>query len=294
MSNKHDMRRGNRLLRITRIVSGALIACVFVAPARAAPTSEPSAALSQCAWEHDESADVVIAACTSLIELGRPSAKELARVYAYRALGYERKDDLNHALADADQAIKLDATLAVAFHRRGDIRKAMLQDDLALADLSEAIRLDPKVPLYFINRSNVYLDQHQYDLAVRDLDEALRLDPKDDTQATVNRCNVLTFKGDFPAAMTDCQKALQKWPGDPYPLSVLGFLYFKMGKLEESIRAYDAALAVPGLGKDDPYDKAYPLYGRGLAKVQKGDESGGKADIAAAVALKHAIARDFE
>ncbi len=296
MRNKHRVRLGDRIvMQLARMSFWACLACPFVVPAIAAPANESSAAqLSQCAGEHDESAEQVIAACTALIIAGQADTKELSRVYAYRASGYERKDDLNHALADANQAIKLDATSAVAFHRRGDIRKLLLQDELALADFSEAIRLDPKVPLYFVNRSNVYLDKHQYELALHDLDEALRLDPKDEIEAIVNHCNVLTFKGDFPAAMTDCQKALRQWPGDPYPLYTLGFLYFRMDRLDDSIRAYDAALAVPGLGSYDPYDKAYPLYGRGLAKVKKGDKNGGEADMAAALALDKNIARDFE
>jgi tetratricopeptide (TPR) repeat protein len=296
MENKHRVHLGDRIVMQFALLSfWACLAGLSVVPAIAAPANESSATqLSQCAGEHDESAEQVIAACTALIGLGKGDTKELSRVYAYRALGYQRKGDLSRALADADQAIKLDATSAVAFHRRGDIRKGLRQDDLALADLGEAIRLDPKVPLYFVNRGNVYLDKHQYDLALHDLDEALRLDPKDEMEAIVNRCNVLTFKGDFPAAMADCQKALKQWPGDDYPLSRLGFLYFRMDKLDDSIRAYDAALAVPGLGSYDPYDKAYPLYGRGLAKVKKGDKTGGEADRAAALALDKDIARDFE
>jgi tetratricopeptide (TPR) repeat protein len=295
MNNRRRMRSGNRVSQIIAIYFGALIAGAAIAPASAAAANESSPSqLNQCAGDNGESADEMIAACTALITAGRINAKELSRVYMFRALGYELKDDLQRALADANQAIKIDATSAGAFHRRGDVYKALRQSDLALADFSEAIRLDPKVPLYFINRSNVYLDKHQYDLAIRDLDEALRLDPKDEEEAIVNRCNVLTFKGDFTAAMADCQKGLRQWPGDAYPLSRLGFLYFKMDKLDESIDAYDAALAVPDLGAADPYDKAYPLYGRGLTKTKKGDKAGGEAEMAAAAALWKDIARDFE
>lgn len=295
MTDRRRMRAGSRAWRSLHMISGALTACLLLAPAIAAAEDQPPAAqLSICAAEHNESAAAVIAACTALIEPGRLDAKELSLVYAYRALGYERQDDFNRAIADANQAIKLDATNAVAFHRRGDLYKILRQDDLALADFNEAIRLDPKTPLYFINRSNVYLDMHQYDLALRDIDEALQLDPKDEREAIVNRCTVLTFKGDLTAAMADCQKGLQQWPGDPYPLSQVAFLYFKMDKFDDSIAAYDKVLAVPNLGADDPYEKAYPLYGRGLAKMKKGDKAGGEADMAAAVALRKDIARDFE
>ena len=68
----------------------------------------------------------------------------------------------------------------------------------------------------------------------------------------VNRCNVLTFKGDFDAALSDCQKAIQMHPRKSYPLSGLGFLYYKWGKLDESIATYDAALAAPDWASYDP------------------------------------------
>ena len=52
------------------------------------------------------------------------------------------------------------------------------------------------------------------------------------------------------------------------------------------IRLYDEALK---LGPK----RAYSLYGRGLAKLNKGDAAGGEADIAAAKAIQADIAEEF-
>jgi len=216
--------------------------------------------MSQCAGKHGETDDEMITACTTLVALPQLDTRQRSLAYSYRASGYQLKNELDRALADAN----------------------------------EAIRLDPKVPVYFVDRSNSYVNLKQFDLAIRDLDEALRLDPKDDINAISNRCNVFTLKGEFDAALSDCQKGMQMHPGEAYPLSQLGFLYYKWGKLDDSIASYDAALAAPDLASYDPYDRAYPLYGRGLARLKKGDKAGGDADIAAAIAIAKDIAFDFE
>src|SRR5258707_1192219 len=65
-----------------------------------------------------------------------------------------------------------------------------------------------------------------------------------------------------------------------------GFIYLKSGKFDLAVADYDAGLRL------DPPNKADFLYGRGLAKTKKGDASG-DADIAAAKAIKPAIAEDF-
>jgi tetratricopeptide (TPR) repeat protein len=60
-----------------------------------------------------------------------------------------------------------------------------------------------------------------------------------------------------------------------------------MGEYDAAITDYDAALRL---------DPKLPtaLYGRGLAKLRKGDVAGGHADIAAAQAMFADIAAEFE
>jgi len=62
--------------------------------------------------------------------------------------------------------------------------------------------------------------------------------------------------------------------------------YLKMGQWDSAIDDYNEALQFnPKL--------ASSLYGRGLAKLKKGDTTGGDADIAAAKAIEANIAADF-
>jgi tetratricopeptide (TPR) repeat protein len=63
------------------------------------------------------------------------------------------------------------------------------------------------------------------------------------------------------------------------------FVYLKLGKIENAIADYDAAL------KLDP-ELAGSLYGRGVAKLRGGDDSG-NADLAAAKTVQSDIAEEF-
>ena len=59
-----------------------------------------------------------------------------------------------------------------------------------------------------------------------------------------------------------------------------------MGQFDSAIADYSSALRLkPKL--------ASALYGRGLAKLKKGDAAGGNADLAAAKAINATIADDF-
>jgi len=267
-----------------------VVMAVFIAVAAPANAVTFEEQRNLCA-NKDAASEERIPACTAIIETGKLDPKELAAAYSERADAYQAEPDLAQALADANEAVRLDPGSASALFRRGDIYKNLYQDDQAIGDFTEAIRLEPGVPLYFIDRSNAYLDKHDYDRAIADLNEALRLDAADDYEAIVNRCNVLALKGDLEAALADCQKGLSQHPNDTYGLGALAFVYYKMGRFDDSIAAYTAALDFPDL---EPYDKAYPLYGRGLAKLKKGEESGAAADMAEAQALWKNIARDFE
>ena len=65
-----------------------------------------------------------------------------------------------------------------------------------------------------------------------------------------------------------------------------GFVRLKIGEPTNAIADYDAALHIK--------KQASSLYGRGLAKKQTGDSTGGESDIAAAKAIDPSIAAEFE
>jgi tetratricopeptide (TPR) repeat protein len=63
-------------------------------------------------------------------------------------------------------------------------------------------------------------------------------------------------------------------------------IYLKMGQFDSAIQDYSSALRIePKL--------ASALYGRGLARLKKGDAAGGNADVEAARKLETKVADDF-
>jgi tetratricopeptide (TPR) repeat protein len=90
---------------------------------------------------------------------------------------------MNHtseALADCDQAVRLDPKSAVPLVKRGAVYVAGLfprSREQALADYNQAIRLDPKYATSFLYRGFYYEWQENYDRAIADFNEAVRLDP---------------------------------------------------------------------------------------------------------------------
>jgi tetratricopeptide (TPR) repeat protein len=70
------------------------------------------------------------------------------------------------------------------------------------------------------------------------------------------------------------------------PRWTCGLIYLKLGEWDLAIADYDSALRL------DP-QLATSLYGRGLARLKKGDTSEGSADVAAAEKLEANIVADF-
>ena len=62
------------------------------------------------------------------------------------------------------------------YNKRGRIYDANSEYDLAIADLDEAIRLNPNQADFYYNRGNVYNDKGEYELATKDYDKAAKLE----------------------------------------------------------------------------------------------------------------------
>lgn len=102
------------------------------------------------------------------------SAKSLSS----RGAAYAMKGQIDRAIVDFDEAIRLDPKYADAFYNRGIAYAETGQYNRALADFDEAIRLNPKNADFFANRGSAYVIRGQHDRAIADYDEAIRLNPR--------------------------------------------------------------------------------------------------------------------
>ena len=150
--------------------------------------------------------DIRIVACTRNIQSGRFIGKNLAQAFTNRGLAYKRKGLWDRAIADYDEAIRLNPDLAETFNNRGNAYYYKGQLDRALEDYDEAIRLKPDFALAFGNRGNVYRKKGQFDRAIEDYDEAIRLEP-DNAQVFADRGLAYEKKGEPTQALRDFKRA---------------------------------------------------------------------------------------
>ena len=137
-------------------------------------------------WELHEY-DKALADCNTAIRLipNLFSAPYLTRAYIY----YLKRDNNTRVITDTTQSISLSphslyardayAIRSLTHEKNGDLEKA-------ISDVSEIIKLTGKLVLYINRRASLYEQNKQYDKALADYNEALRLDP-DDAEAKSGR-----------------------------------------------------------------------------------------------------------
>ena len=128
-----------------------------------------------------------------------------------------RAGDLDRAIANFNEAIRLNQNDAVAYYDRGYAYSHKGDYDRAIADFTESIRLDPMDGRAFFNRGWAYGNKGDYDRALTDFNETIRLNPMD-AAAFSYRGYIYTKKGDFDRAMADLNDPFNSIPCTPAPL----------------------------------------------------------------------------
>ena len=207
-------------------------------------------------------------------------------VYVYRGIVNGWRREGRRAMDDFNAALRLDADNVNALVNRAAVYAGDRLYDLAIRDLDAAIALQGNDALAFYNRGYALFATRKYELAIADYGTAISHDPTMGL-AYNNRCLVRTIVGrDLVAALTDCDMALKLMPTNLDVRETRGFIYLKLGDPAIAIVEYSAVLDV------DP-NRAFALFGRGLARRKMGLTSEGNADQAAARALDPSIETRF-
>jgi tetratricopeptide (TPR) repeat protein len=182
-----------------------------------------------------------IRSCTLIIE-GRVKGDKRA-AYHNRGQAYFFKGDNDRAIADYNQAVRLNPKDSVAYANRGNAYSNKGNNDHAIADYDQAIRLDPKAAFYH-NRGYGYHNKGEYDHAIADYDQAIRLDPKA-AYAYRNRGIVYSDKGEYDHAITDFDQGIRLDPNDAKAYNARAWALFNAARP----KGLQAALAEAGSGK---------------------------------------------
>ena len=120
---------------------------------------------------------------------------------------YSTKADYDRAIADSDQALKLDPNNDTAYNNRAFALIRQGDYDRAIGDLDRAIKLNPASSRAYKNRGDAYRGKGDVDRALADLDQAIKLEPELVPAFTI-RGLVHQAKGDRDLATADFSKAI--------------------------------------------------------------------------------------
>jgi tetratricopeptide (TPR) repeat protein len=187
-----------------------LFACLAVVALAGLPTVAAADVWSSCVKLSD---DLAVAGCSRAIDSHQYTGRSLARLSARRGGAYQAQGDLDHAMADFNESMRVDPTYPSAYNNRGITWYRRGDFDRAIADYDQAIRLDPKYEYAYANRGAAWAAKDDLDRAIADYDQAIRLDPKYG-HAYVNRGAAWGAKGDFDRAIADFDQAIRLDPKD--------------------------------------------------------------------------------
>jgi tetratricopeptide (TPR) repeat protein len=159
--------------------------------------------------------------------------------YNNRGLAWNEKKEYDRAIADLDQAIKFDPNYAKAYYNRGVSWNGKGEYDRAIADCDRAIKLAPKYTKAYSNRGFAWRNKKQYDRAIADYNEAIKIDPKfaaaySNLAWLQATCPDARFR-DGPKAFEYANRAYQLSGGkDPNPIDTLAGAYAENDDFEKA------------------------------------------------------------
>ena len=185
---------------------------------------------------------------------------------AYNVLGEYEK-----AIADDNEAIRLDPKFAIAYYHRGYAYQSLGEYEKAIADDTEAIRLDPKFAIPYNDRGYAYQSLSEYEKAIADYNEAIRLDPKY-AIAYSNRGSAYHLLSEYEKAIADYTEAIRLDPKLAIAHNNRGIAYQELGEYEKAIADHTEAIRL-----DPKYANAYSF--RGIAYQAMGRHAEADADF---------------
>ena len=162
------------------------------------------------------------------------------------------------------------------------------EDTHAIADFDQAIRLNPQDARAIVSRGYAYLyiPQPDYARAIASSDQLVRLDGNN-AEYQKFRCWARTLANrELDVARGACDAALLIAPNDDGALDRRGMVDLKQQRWQDAWNDYDAAARADST-------TASHFYGRGIAALRLGRTAEGQADLAHATQLSANVAQNY-
>ena len=145
----------------------------------------------------------------------------------------------DEAIATLDRVIDSNPTISLLYSMRGYIHQLKLKPEKALADFNEAIRLDSSDTGYYVSRGSVWAALREYGRAIDDFNTAIELEPHIDAYSA--RGGALLAIGRYIAAIDDYERVIDSRPDAP-AYEVRGTAYFFLNLLDDALRDFTTAI----------------------------------------------------
>ena len=186
---------------------------------------------------------------TKILPLGRQfKTHDLAKVYTARGRHLAATGELDSAIVDFGEVIRLEPRETQALLERAAAYQKLGNHDLAIADLSELIRRDARRASHYAARGKAYQAKGDDEGALRDLNQAIAMDPGDPFYK-IARAASHRRKRDHDRAIADAAAAIAIQPYFAvFYLERADSLLRKGGNAERALADLDQAIKLePGL-----------------------------------------------
>jgi protein O-mannosyl-transferase len=183
----------------------------------------------------------------------------------------------SEAMAQYQQALRLDPNASAAHHNLGLVLQGQGRNQEAMAEFRAALQLQPDYESAEHNLANRLADAGRFDEAIAHYLTAIRLDPKHaESYNGLGICYAM--QGKMPEAERQFREAIRLNPGFAGAQSNLANALGAQNKLAEAIPHYEKALQVT----PDDFQTHYNL---GLTLVRQGQRSAARAQFTEALRL---------
>lgn len=191
-------------------------------------------------YERMENTEKAIICYRSILDTNEdyvPAVRRLMYIYSYMSNQDGDLDKCKKAICYATKLIELTGT-AEGYVERGNLYIDTYELEMAVADCEEAIRIDPEAYYAYNNLGCALLKLRRMNEAVEPLKQAITMSPSKDHLPYLNLAECYSLMESYGKAIETYESIMRLWPERVNILEEIAKIYRKQKKYEEAIAIY--------------------------------------------------------